>query len=243
MKMLHEIEASAAGQDEKGKKAITEARRDAERTLRVLAVQYHNEWKKTRDEPVAGYAAAVYRDYLDVFPNEPTAYEMRFFHAELRYALADFAGAGEEYERVALQDVRTLEAKPKPGEAAPKAGKFFKDALENAVFAWDLVAKKLDDEKRRRVAPPTRRSGSPSRRSGNGSSTRACATSSGSRRARSGSRSPTRPRASTTAHNAFAEATDCSPASPLDHPAHELAGYSDEPRARHVQPARRLARR
>ena len=68
--------------------------RDAEQTLRVLAVQYHNEWKKTRDEPVAGFAAAVYRDYLDVFPDEPTAYEMRFFHAELRYALADFEGAG-----------------------------------------------------------------------------------------------------------------------------------------------------
>ena len=101
----------------------------------MLAVQYHNEWKKTRDEPVAGFAAAVYRDYLEVFPNEPTAYEMRFFHAELLYALADFEGAGEEYERVALPTSTALEAKPRPGDAAPKPGKFFKDALENAVFA------------------------------------------------------------------------------------------------------------
>ena len=145
VKMLRDIEASPAAKDESGKKVLADARRDAEQTLRVLAVTYHNEWKKTRDEPVAGFAAAVYRDYLDVFPNEPTAYEMRFFHAELRYALADFEGAGAEYEAVALRDVKAVDATP-PG----KPGKFFKDALENAVFAWDLVAKKLDETREAR---------------------------------------------------------------------------------------------
>src|SRR5512138_2341852 len=147
-KMLRDIEAQPGVRDEKAQKALQEARREAEQTLRILAVQYHNEWKKTRDEPVAAFAAAVYRDYLDLFPAAPTSYEMRFFHAELLYALADFPGAGEEYERVALHDVQALEAKP-PG----KPGKFFKDALENAVFAWDLVAKRLDDDKKATPAP------------------------------------------------------------------------------------------
>ena len=77
---------------------------------------------------------------LDLFPDGATAYEMRFFHAELRYALADFEGAGEEYDRVTALDIKAAQAKPAPGEQAPKPGKFFKDALENSVFAWDLVA-------------------------------------------------------------------------------------------------------
>jgi tetratricopeptide (TPR) repeat protein len=150
-RMLREIEV-AAGKDEKSQKALEDARRDAENTLRTLAVQYHNEWKKTRDEPVAGYAAAVYRDYLDLFPEAKTAYEMRFFHAELLYAQGEFERAGAEYDRVALQDIRAVDAKP-----AEKPGKFFKDALENAVFAYDVVAKRLDDGEKRAATDPGKR--------------------------------------------------------------------------------------
>ncbi|WP_242346770.1 tetratricopeptide repeat protein [Anaeromyxobacter terrae] len=219
VKMLRDIEASPAAKDEKSKKALSEARRDAEQTLRVLAVQYHNEWKKTRDEPVAAYAAAVYRDYLDVFPNEPTAYEMRFFHAELRYALADFEGAGAEYEQVALQDVKAIEAKP-----PAKPGKFFKDALENAVFAWDLVAKKLDEtEKRVPTDPKKRLPLAPPRQK----LLAAC-----ERYLRYQPKGEKWVEIAYKAanihyrHNAFAEATDLFTRIALDHPDHELAGYS-----------------
>jgi TolA-binding protein len=219
-KMLEEIEASKEPRDEKGKKALADARREAEQTLRILAVTYHNEWKKTRDEPVAGFAAEVYRDYLRLFPNETTAYEMRFFHGELRYALADFEGAGQEYERVAAHDVGALTAKP-PG----KPGKFFKDALENAVFAWDLVAKKLDqDEKQRAPADPKKRLPlAPARQKlvdacnrylkwqPKGDKWVEIAYKVANIRYR---------------HNDFAEATDLFTRIALDHPSHELAGYS-----------------
>ena len=225
VKMLHDIEGALDGKDEKGRKAVGEARRDAEQTLRILAVQYHNEWKKTRDDPVAGFAAAVYRDYLDVFPDESTAYEMRFFHAELRYALADFQGAGEEYERVVLHDVALLERKARPGEPPPKAGKFFRDALENAVFAWDLVAKKIDDEKKPAGAadPRKRLALAPQRQRLLDSCNRYL---------------KWQPKGDKWveiaykaariyyAQNAFAEATDLFTRIALDHPAHELAGYS-----------------
>jgi TolA-binding protein len=224
VKMLRGIEAAVGAGDDKGKRSIADARRDAEQTLRVLAVQYHNEWKKTRDDPVAAYAAAVYRDYLDVFPDEPTAYEMRFFHAELRYALADFEGAGEEYERVVVRDLRALEARRAAGDAGAKPGKFFKDALENAVFAWDLVAKKLDDEKRPAAADPGRRLPlAPQRQR----LLDACA--------RYLEWQPKGEKWVEIAykaarlqyqHNGFAEATDLFTRIALDHPAHELAGYA-----------------
>jgi len=219
VKMLRDIEASAAAKDENGKKALADARRDAEQTLRVLAGTYHNEWKKTRDEPVAGFAAAVYRDYLDVFPNEPTAYEMRFFHAELRYALADFEGAGAEYEAVALRDVKAVDAKP-PG----KPGKFFKDALENAVFSWDLVAKKLDETEKRAPTDPKKRIPlAPARQK----LLAAC-----DRYLKYQPKGEKWVEIAYKAanihyrHNAFAEATDLFTRIVLDHPAHELAGYS-----------------
>ncbi len=219
VKVLRELESAAGPKDEKALKAIQEARKDAEVTLRVLAVQYHNEWKKTRDDPVAGYAAAVYRDYLEIFPNEPSSYEMRFFHAELLYALAEFQPAGEEYERVAAQDIHALEARP-PG----KAGKFFKDALENAVFAWDLVAKKLDDEKKTQSADPRKRIPlAPQKQR----LLDACG--------RYLKYQPKGDKAVEIAykaarlyyqHNAFNEATELFTRITTEHPTHELAGYS-----------------
>ena len=60
VKMLQEIEA-AVGKDEKGQAQLAAAKKDAENTLRILAVTYHNEWKKTRDDPVAGWAAVSLR--------------------------------------------------------------------------------------------------------------------------------------------------------------------------------------
>ena len=219
VKMLREIEASPGAKDEKGGKAIADARREAEQTLRILAVTYHNEWKKTRDEPVAGYAAAVYKDYLDLFPNETASYEMRFFDGELLYALGNFEGAGQEYERVAAKDIETLSAKP-PG----KPGKFFKDALENAVFAWDLVAKKLDTDDKQRAGDPKKRIPlAPQRKR----LVEACT--------RYLKWQPQGDKWVEIAykvaniyyrHNAFAEATDLFTRIALDHPTHELAGYS-----------------
>ena len=219
-KMLRDIEAQPGARDEKAQKTLTDARREAEQTLRILAVQYHNEWKKTRDEPVAAFAAAVYRDYLDLFPNEPTAYEMRFFHAELRYALADFEGAGEEYEQVAKADIAALQAKP-----PRKAGKFFKDALENDVFAWDLVVKKLDEQdKPRQPADPKKRVPfAPQRQRLVDACNRYL---------------EWQPKGEKWVeiaykvanlyyrHNAFGEATDLFTRIALDHPSHDLAAYS-----------------
>ena len=218
VKMLQQIEASPEGKDPKNAKALADARADAERTLRILAVQYHNEWKKTRDEPVAGYAAEVYRDYLQVFPNEQPAYEMRFFHAELLYALAQFPEAGAEYERVAEADLQATAKGAKPG-------RFFKDALENTVFAYDVVAKRLDesgqkvpagDAKKRIPFAPARQK-----------LVEACE--------RYLKHQPKGEKWVEIAykaarlhyqHNAFGEASDLFTRIALDHPAHELAEYS-----------------
>ncbi len=160
VKVLSDFEGSPAGQDPRNATATAGARSTAENTLRTLALRYHNEWKKTDDQAVAGYATSVYVDYLAVFGRSPSAYEMRFFHGELLYALGRFAEAGGEYDRVVLQDLEALEAKapaPKPGEAAPKPGKWFGDALEGALYAHEEAAKAAppvppQPDKKKRVA-------------------------------------------------------------------------------------------
>ena len=147
VKMLKEVEESGTVTDAKGKKQLEEARVAAENTLRTLAVQYHNEWKKTRDDPVAVLAAEVYEDYLQVFPESAHAYEMRFFFAELLYALEKYQRAGEEYTRVALADAKLVDQGQKPG-------KHLQDSLEFAVHAFDVVAKSFEETEKRPVADP-----------------------------------------------------------------------------------------
>jgi tetratricopeptide (TPR) repeat protein len=146
VKILEDFEVSPRGKDPANAKLTGEARSTAENTLRYLALRYHNEWKKTDDQAVAGFAISVYADYLEVFGGGPSAYEMRFFHAELLYALGRFAEAGEEYDRVVVLDVAAMEGKSKQargGESGVKAGKWFNDALEGSLFAHEEAVKAL----------------------------------------------------------------------------------------------------
>ncbi|HEY7726361.1 MAG TPA: tetratricopeptide repeat protein, partial [Anaeromyxobacteraceae bacterium] len=142
VKMLRDFEAAGAGKDAPGAKGLAAARAEAENVLRTLAVNYHQEWRKTRDEPVAGYAAQVYAAYLEVFPAAPHSYDMRFFHAELLFAQERWQEAGDEYSRVAAQDAEKASRKP------PAPGKYFSAALEAAVHAYDVVAKRAEGPRR-----------------------------------------------------------------------------------------------
>jgi tetratricopeptide (TPR) repeat protein len=143
VKMLRDIEAAGRAKDEKGKKALADARTDAENTLRTLAVNYHTEYRKTRDEPVGRLAAEVYAAWLGVFPEAAQVYQMRFFHAELLFALERYQEAGDEYGRVARLDAQRAAERP------PRPGKYFSEALEGTVYAYDLVARKAEGQGKR----------------------------------------------------------------------------------------------
>lgn len=133
--------------EDKDKKALDEARELSERTISKLAVDWHNEGKKTRDEPTFEFANAVYADYLTLFPQSPKAYDLRFFWAELlNDNLNKYEKAAEEYTRVLSQDVQRLEKKEKPG-------KWMNDAAYNAILAWTEVVKKAEAEGKLKAPP------------------------------------------------------------------------------------------
>lgn len=143
VKIMKEVEGSGVIKEDKDKKLLAEAKELSERTLSNLAVTWHNEGKKTRNEETFRYADAVYSDYLTLFPENPKAYDLRFFWAELlNDNLQNFDKAAANYTLVVLQDAKVLEAKDDKGKPKPgKPGKWLQNAAYNAVLAYDEVVK------------------------------------------------------------------------------------------------------
>jgi TolA-binding protein len=108
---------------EKG--ALAEARDLAEASLRELVQDYHQEAIKTKSAATYRLARDIYRQYLDTFPQSESAASMRFYYAEILYALEEWDAAAAEYGRV-------VEADPK-GPQAQRAAYNAILALEKAV--------------------------------------------------------------------------------------------------------------
>lgn len=148
VKIIKEVEASGIIKEDKDKKLLDEANELAERTLSNLAVTWHNEARKTRDEETFKFADAIYGDYLTLFPENPKAYDMRFFWAELlNDNLNNYEKAAANYTLVVLQDAKLLDAKDAKGNPKPgKPGKWLTNASYNAVLAYDEVVKAAEEK-------------------------------------------------------------------------------------------------
>ena len=147
VKIMGDVEKSGNIKDDKDKKALTEARSLSERTLSNLAVNWHNEAKKTRDDETFVHASEVYSDYLTLFSDNPKAYDLRFFWAELlNDNLLKYDRAAEEYTKIVLIDAKRMEGeKDAQGQVKPgKPGKWLSNAAYNAVLAYDEVVKKAE---------------------------------------------------------------------------------------------------
>src|SRR5947208_1055078 len=118
-----------------------QARRLGEETLRNLAVEIHNEARKTRLEETWIAARALYAEYLSLFPDAADAYDLRFFYGELLYARGLKAESAEQYEAVVKQD---LSAKT-PGRWLQRAAWSAVLARKEAVRRWAL--RFLDDRR------------------------------------------------------------------------------------------------
>jgi len=105
--------AVAAATDEK----YDEASRLAEETLRNLAVQIHNEARKTHLDETWTAARALYANDLALFPEAPDAGDLRFFYGELLYSRGAKAEAADQYEEVVRRDL----ASRTPGRWLQKA--------------------------------------------------------------------------------------------------------------------------
>lgn len=135
-----EVKAADVIQTEADERALARAEELSERTLSSLAVNWHNEAKKTRDDETYAFASQMYSDYLAIFPASPKAYSLRFFHAELLFdPLEQFERSAQTYGLVVREDLGRIENGEEPQP-------WFVPALEGAIHAYDQVLAKLDDE-------------------------------------------------------------------------------------------------
>ena len=136
-KLLRDVEASPDGKDPKNARFLADARADAERTLRILAVQYHNEWKKTRRR--AGGRLRRRPSTATTSSSSPASHPPTRCASSTPSCSTRWASSRRPAPTTSRWRWRTS----RPSDKQGKPGKFLNDALENAVFAYDVVASKL----------------------------------------------------------------------------------------------------
>lgn len=130
---------------------LTHAYSVTEAAMRTLVTDYHEEAQRTRSAATYRVARDIYREYLERFADSAMATELRFFYAEILWALEEYPEAGRQYAKAAEAD---------------HGGRFSRDAAYNSVLAFEkaLAAEKAAgktaaladdarvDEKRRKAA-------------------------------------------------------------------------------------------
>jgi tetratricopeptide (TPR) repeat protein len=85
----------------KGKPALEFAYALTEEALYNLVTDYHQEAIKTKKVVTYKLARDIYKEYIDNFPKTERSYQMRFYYAEILYALEDYQPAYDAYVIVA----------------------------------------------------------------------------------------------------------------------------------------------
>jgi TolA-binding protein len=138
------------------KNALDQANEMAESALRELVQDYHQEAIKTKSAATYRLARDIYRQYLDTFPQSEAAPAMRFYQAEILYALEEWDAAAEQYGKVVDADPRGPYARRAAYDAIlalersvdVSKGKLKKRELEDAAKVDEHKAKGRVDRSR-----------------------------------------------------------------------------------------------
>jgi tetratricopeptide (TPR) repeat protein len=150
VKIIGDVEKSGNVKTDADKKALVDAKKRSEAILSALAVNWHNEGKKTRDDDTFAATDEVYGDYLALFPDNPKAYDLRFFWAELLHDnLHRYDKAAVQYTEVVKQDARRIDGEKDASGSwtvkPEKPGKWLPLAAYDSVYAWDEVVRRAEE--------------------------------------------------------------------------------------------------
>jgi tetratricopeptide (TPR) repeat protein len=114
-----------------------------EEAMRVMVTEYHQEAQKTRQVETYRLARDIYKQYVDAFassedPNfvSDSAFNLRFFYAEILWALEEWEAAAAEYDAVVAFKIPDRDsAREVSNEAYRKSASFA------AVLAYDKLVK------------------------------------------------------------------------------------------------------
>lgn len=130
-------------QEKSGDKASLEFAYDLTEThLRDLVTEYHRDAQKRKDVPTYVLARDIYKKYLDAFNATESAYQMRYFYAEVLWALEEWNTAASQYDTIARD------------EKEGAKGRYARMASYNTILAYEKMiecgcdAGKLDQTKK-----------------------------------------------------------------------------------------------
>ncbi|MET0406493.1 MAG: tetratricopeptide repeat protein, partial [Cystobacter sp.] len=114
-----------------------------EEAMRVMVTDYHQEAQKTRQVETYRLARDIYKEYVDTFASSQdpeflsdSAFNMRFFYAEILWALEEWEAAATQYDAVAAFQVPDRDsAREVSNETYRKSASFA------AIMAYDKLVK------------------------------------------------------------------------------------------------------
>lgn len=115
----------------------------SEEAMRTIVVEYHQEAQKTKDVETYRLARDIYRQYLEAFASSEDdafvadqAFNLRFYYAEILWALEEWEPAARAYDAVVTAKIP---ARPEAVEASNE--KYRQQAAYNAILASDKLVK------------------------------------------------------------------------------------------------------
>ncbi|PTL85483.1 tetratricopeptide repeat protein [Vitiosangium sp. GDMCC 1.1324] len=114
-----------------------------EEAMRVMVTDYHQEAQKTRQVETYRLARDIYKEYVDTFASSEdpefisdSAFNMRFFYAEILWALEEWEAAAAQYDAVVAFKVPDRDsAREVSNESYRKSASFA------AIMAYDKLVK------------------------------------------------------------------------------------------------------
>ncbi len=115
----------------------------AEEAMRQTVTEYHQEAQKTKQVETYKLARDIYRQYVDAFAASEDeqfvsdqAFNLKFFYAEILWALEEWEPAAKQYDGVVAFKIPS---RPEAKEAATE--KFRQNSAFNAILAYDKLVK------------------------------------------------------------------------------------------------------
>lgn len=115
----------------------------AEEALRTAVTEYHLEAQKTKQVDTYRLARDIYRLYLDAFASSTDeryvsdhAFNLKFFYAEILWALGEWEAAAKQYDEVATF---TVPQRPEAREVANE--RYRQTASYDAILAYEKLVK------------------------------------------------------------------------------------------------------
>ncbi len=114
-----------------------------EEAMRVMVTEYHQEAQKTRQVETYRLARDIYKQYVNAFASNSnpdfvadSAFNLRFFYAEILWALEEWEAAAAEYDAVVAFKIPDRDTAREVSNEA-----YRKSAAYNAILAYDKLVK------------------------------------------------------------------------------------------------------